>query len=517
MIQSNRSDQPTPDQGRTSALTVVIRRWWVVVLTAAFAVAVAVAGLSIVTPTYKATATLEAPIAAGPQSSLDPTFIDRLLNTYTQLAVQPRFKANVARALGLAHSPPLSVAVDTNTELLQLSASDPSAAVATRAANIAANELVAETASLAQNSSQAGESALSSQLDALTADITALRVRLAHVPATSANTTKRLGLEQQITGKQTDYQALVQQRAQQQAADAVNGQRLAIVQLAAQPSSPASPRWPPVLALALALGLLGGVAAAFTLERFLPRLYTVQAIEDAAEAALVAAIPDVSGHVEGNPLFNGGSPAQEAFGMLAVQVLAEAARRDLRTIVVTSPQKGDGKSAVASNLAAELARSGHQVVLVDADMRSPSVHTIFDIPRDTGLSDLLHAQALPGVDEFIAVSKETPNLELIPAGRQPQSAARLLASDRLTYVNDSLAGNHDFVVFDAPPLVVSDPLSIARVSDLVLLVVGGSGVPDRDIQAATRRLRSVGAQHILVVANRWHSRDSAYSYEYGRS
>jgi non-specific protein-tyrosine kinase len=231
----------------------------------------------------------------------------------------------------------------------------------------------------------------------------------------------------------------------------------------------------------------------------------------------MAAIPDVGDHAKESSLFNGGSPAQEAFGVLVVQVLAEAARRELHTILVTSPRKGDGKSAVASNLATELARSGHRVVLVDGDMRSPRVHRIFDIPRNAGLTDLLEAPELPDLDEFLTASEATPNLKLLSAGRQPQSAARLLASDRLTDVNDALADSHDFVVFDAPPLVVSDPLSIARLADLILLVVAGSGVPDRDIHAATRQLRSVGAEHISVVANRWRSRDGAYSYQYEQS
>ena len=501
--------------GASPVLAVVRRGWWVIALTMLVATGIAVGVLSLMTPTYDATVTLQTPIATGVQTPTDLTYVDRLMNTYTQIAQQPSLQAEVARRLG--HPvPPFSVTVQPNTELLQLTARDRSPAAAQQAANTAADVLVSRAAALAQATSRAGERSLSSQLASLSNQITVERAQLAKTPL--SETGKLLSLHQSINGDKANYHALVQQRAQLQLADAVNDQTLSIVQAAELPTSPSSPRWTPVLALAIGLGLLGGLALVFLLERFVPRLYTVEAVETAASAEVLAAIPRVSGPLAGNRLYNGGSPAQEAFGMLAVHALAKAHRDGLHTILVTSRNKGDGKSTVASNLATEFAKSGHRVVLVDADMRAPAVHKIFGVDGSTGLSNLLeNANLGTMLDEFIVLPDRTTSLALLPAGPEPAAPAHLLASARLRLLLSELNERYDFVIFDAPPLVVSDPLSIARLSDLVLLVVGGDAVADRDIQMASRELAGIGTENVSVVMNRWRARDRAYSYSYGRS
>jgi len=465
-----------------------------------------------VKPTYKATVTMQVPISTGTQAPTDLTFVDRLMNTYTQLAGQPAVKAAVAGQLH-GQVPSLQVNAEPNSELLQLSALSHSPSIAQKAANIAAGALITRAGSLSQTTSQVGEKSLTTQIDQLSSSITKLRLKLSQLSVT--DTSRRLALQQQISGEQANYQALVNQRAQLQVQDATRYQSLTIVQSASLPSSPVSPRKAPILALALALGLLGGLGLAFIFERFLPRLYTVEAIESAASADVLVTIPRVSGKAAHKPLYNGGSPAQEAFGVLAVHVLAEARERELRTILVTSRSQGDGKSTIASNLASELARSGHKVLLIDADMRAPSVRGIFDLDESVGLSDLLESPKLDSrLDEFTHLPETVPNLAVIPAGEPPEGPARLLASERLGRLNKRLQSRYDFVVFDAPPLVVSDPLSIAAHADLVLLVIGGGGVPDRDIQMATRQLSGIGAARVAVVVNRWRGHEVTYNYSY---
>ena len=511
---ANKRSATTQESVGSPALSVLRRRWWVVGLTVVFALIVAFAGLSLVKPTYKATVTLQVPIATGSQAPSDLTYVDSLMNTYTQLAQQPTVRAAVARALH-GQPPTLQVSAQPNTELLNVSALSHSPSVAQRAANIAASALISRANSLSGTTSQQGQQSLSAQIDQLSNSITQLRLKLTQLPVTATPSGQRLALQQQISGQEANYQALVNQRAQLQVADATRYQSLSLVQPASVPTSPVSPRKVPLMALALALGLLGGLGLAFAFERFLPRLYTVAAIETAADAEVLATIPRVTGKVAAKPLYNGGSPAQEAFGVLAVHVLAEARDRTVQTILVTSRSQGDGKSTVASNLAAELARSGRRVLLVDADMRSPSVRAIFDLDSGVGLSDLLeHAELHPVIDELTVRPEGIPNLSVISSGGPPEGPARLLASERLGLLITRLNESYDFVVFDAPPLVVSDPLSIAAHADLVLLVVGGGGVPDRDIQAATRQLSGIGSAHVAVVINRWRGHEATYNYAY---
>jgi polysaccharide biosynthesis transport protein len=534
--------EPSPQEAGGSALAIARGRWWVIATTAVTAVAVAIAALALARKSYQATATLQAPIATGVQTPTDLTYLDRVMNTYTRLAQQPDVRAAVARRLGRAHAPRISVTVEPNTQFMQLSATDHSPAIAQRAANVGATVLIARATALAQATAQAAEEAISAQVDSLSNRITQMRIQLASLPPGPAYTTQHVTLRQAIAGEEANFQALVQQRAQLQLADAEHSQTLSVVQPASLPTAPSSPRYVPILALAIVLGLIGGVGIAFMQERIRPRSYTVEEIEHAADAAVLAAIPPVRRDATSTPLYNGGSPAQEAFGVLAVHVLAEATVRTLRSILVTSRKKGDGKSVVASNLAAELARSGHRVVLVDADMRSPTVHEIFGLNPRGGLSDLLADRpaasersrfradlarsrrdnaALPDTTSpyipssgtstwsatkaggFVLYPPEIPNLGVLAAGDEPAGPAHLLASAQLNRLIEELHESFEFIVFDSPPLVVSDPLSIARLVDLVLLVVAGGPVPHHEIQAATRQLSSIGVKHVSVVANRW--------------
>jgi non-specific protein-tyrosine kinase len=510
-------DQTRQDQVGTSPLAVIRNKWWVIALTTAFAVGAAVVALSFVTPTYKATATLQVPIATGGPTPVDVTEVDRVMNTYAQLLQQRSLRTAVSQQLHEGRLPTLSTTIEANTELMQLSASAPTAALAQRTANVASRVLIARANALARGSAQVANGDITTQLNSLSASITSLRAQLAQV--SPGDTSKQLAVQQSINAAVANYQALVVQRAQLSLTNAIHAQTLSVVQPAFTPTSPASPKWKTILALALALGLLGGVGLAFALERFSPRLYTVAAIEDAAGAEVIAAIPRVTDNqVYTAPLYNGGSPAQEAFSMLAIQVLAMARERQLHTILVTSRSKGAGKSTVAANLAAEMARSGHAVLLVEADMRAPSIHSFFELDPSVGFANLLDDVGQPpSAEQFVIRPAGFANLGVIPSGTGRSAPAQALASDRLGRVIEEMAASYEFVVFDAPPLVVSDPLSVARYADLVLLIAGGDAVTDRDIQVATRQLRSIGAKHVSLVVNRWRGSEPSYAYAYGDS
>jgi capsular exopolysaccharide synthesis family protein len=507
--------EPTRSEIGSPTLAVIKRRWWVIVLTATLALAIAFGGLSLIKPTYEATATLQAAINTGVQSSPDPTYIDRVMNTYRLLADQATVRADVARSLGRAKAPSFEVTAEPNTQLLQVTASSHSPVFAQRAANAAASVLASHANTLARSSSQGADKALAAQLASLASSITSLQNQLAALPARPESQSKRLALQESITDQRTSYQALASQRAGLQLSDAMHAQILSVVQQAYKPTAPASPNKRTVLPLALAIGLLGGIALAFILERLLPRLYTVEAIATSAGGEVLAAIPRATSDAGSHELYNGGSPAQEAFDVLAVQVLAEADARSAQVILVTSPAPQDGKSTVAANLAMELARSGHQVLLIDGDMRVPSMHQFFESENERGLSTLLEGDRAPEVKKVAIQPPDIPGLKIVPAGPSSDAPARLLASKQLPRLIERLRADCQFVIFDAPPLTVSDPLSIARFSDLVLLVVRGNAVPDRDIQGATDQLRRVGADSVSVVVNRWRARDAPYSYSYG--
>ena len=306
-------------------MTVIGRRWWVIAIAAACAVGAAVAGLSMVTPTYEATATLQIPDSAvvdttGRPDDVDRT--DRLLNTYKHIAETSSLRSQVAEAVRRSDPVPLSVKIEPNTDLIKLTARDDDPGRARRAADLAAKGLIQRVQTFARGAEQVRQGRLSAQLDPIAAELTELRRSLARAKKSE----RRVALEEAIRIKELDYRLLSQQAAQVRVTGAARSQGLALVEPARRPASPSSPSESLVLGLALFLGLIGGTGIAFLLERREPRLYTIGEIENAAGASVFATIPRAR-RGQGSAVFNSGSSQQEAFGKLRARLLAGDGKR----------------------------------------------------------------------------------------------------------------------------------------------------------------------------------------------
>jgi capsular exopolysaccharide synthesis family protein len=283
------------------------------------------------------------------------------------------------------------------------------------------------------------------------------------------------------------------------------------------------------LALGLILGLAAAVGVAFLLERRAPQLDTLDEIERAAGASVLATIPHVRGATP--TVFNSASPVQEAFGTLRARLLsddgyapplpfafpqpeesqpgvlapplAEPLITEPRAVLITSVQDGDGKSVVALNLAAALARARRRVLLVDGDLRRPILHR--GLANDRGLSELLRAPGdLYAADAaMVILTTGIPNLSLLASGPGAAEAAELLASPRMAEVIDTLKLDYDFLVIDSAGLAsASDAVAVAPHVDTVLFVVGKTPASEHGIKSARRQLQSADG-HTGIVVNRW--------------
>ena len=212
-------------------------------------------------------------------------------------------------------------------------------------------------------------------------------------------------------------------------------------------------------------------------ERVRPRLHGEPDVEAAAGAPILASVPYVRAE-DGSSAFNGGSSADEAFRRLRLAIFAgKRPRLKRHAFVITSPERGDGKTTVAANLARTVAQAGRRVVLVDADLRRPALHAHFAQPGEPGLRDVLEGTRTADVIR----PTDVPNLFLIPAGAPSDRAGQLLEAADWPGILKKLRAEFDVVLVDGPPVLdVSDPLVLAAPSDGVLLVLPSSNVP-RDV------------------------------------
>ncbi len=183
-----------------------------------------------------------------------------------------------------------------------------------------------------------------------------------------------------------------------------------------------------------------------------------------------------------------------------------------RSFLITSAERGEGKSTVASHLALTVARfRGKKSLLVDADLRRPKAHQIFDVPREPGLFECLNGE----IDPLEAV-KDTPieNLKIIPAGRRVKSPAHLFEGDIMTEIFEKIKFYYDIVIVDSAPVIpVSDPMLISSVLDGVILVMLAGRTPRNVSQRAKNILLDANANLLGVVVNNM-SEVLPYYYDY---
>jgi len=275
------------------------------------------------------------------------------------------------------------------------------------------------------------------------------------------------------------------------------------VTTAEEPTDPVSPG--PVRNGALGLGgsLALGLALANLLDRTDDRLRRTEDLEAAADLPVLGLLPRVSRrHLEAGALgvVAAGTPSAEAYRTLRTNLQLLAIGRRIRCLQVTSPTSNEGKSTVATNLAASFAHAGQRVIIVDGDLRRPRVHEAFGLPNEVGLSSVLSGQR--SLADAIATLDGQLCLRALTAGPVPPNPDELLGSDRARTVLATLRNNCDIVVIDAPAVLpVLDALVLSRQVDATLLVARPERSTRGQVVAALQRLRQVGAPVVGTVLN----------------
>lgn len=283
----------------------------------------------------------------------------------------------------------------------------------------------------------------------------------------------------------------------------------------AQPSgTPVSPRVPMNVGFGALIGLLLGVGIAFLRQVIDTKIRSTHDIAQITDRPIIGTItydPDAGKRpliVHEEPK----SPKAESYRALRTNLRFMDIENTRHSFVVTSSLPSEGKSTTSANIAIALAEQGAKVVLVDGDLRKPKVATTMGVDGSVGLTDLLSGRAEP---KDVLQRWGRGRLYVLPAGRIPPNPSELLGSHTMQQVHDQLLAEHDYVIIDAPPLLlVTDGAVLSELAHGTLLVVASGQTPRSALAGAVAQLEGIGSEVSGIVVTKVPTKGPD-SYAYG--
>jgi capsular exopolysaccharide synthesis family protein len=297
-----------------------------------------------------------------------------------------------------------------------------------------------------------------------------------------------------------------------------------VVDNADVPFSPSQPRTRFNQGVGAGIGFLLGLGVAFLLEALDTNLKTMNEIEHGLQLPLVAAIPTVeSGDLlpasfKEHAMSRGASSwsrIAEALRGMRTSILLSSPGSPPKVLMITSSRPAEGKTSVACLTAITLALNGSRTILIDADLRRPSVHARFKIGKQTGLSSVLSGKM--GFREAVVPWADLPNLHLLSSGPVPPLPSELLGSKQMEKLLEELRAEYDFVVVDTPPvLTVTDASILGRLTDATVLILRYGEVQRQVVLRCIDLLERSGTRLLGVAVNAVNLESPEYAEYYGR-
>ncbi len=335
------------------------------------------------------------------------------------------------------------------------------------------------------------------------------------------------------------YEAVLKQLQETTVSAASGVSNIFVSNWANEPQSPSYPRTGLLMVLATMVGFGFAVLIAWTLEYFDNRMKSSEEAAHLLDLPLLGILPSFEKEkAQASPLdklklllpsgesqkpeppANEPAPAptkspvtisrpnvmvSEALKTIRAGLLLSSVDYPMRSIMITSAEKGEGKTTIAANLAISLAQAEYRTLLIDADLRETSLVKFFpDIAQRRGLSDLMAGQATP---EETVVRQVVPHLDVLGAGTRPPNPAEIVGSKKMRDTISRLREHYDFIIVDSPPVLpVADSLMLSSTVDAVLIVTRAGKTLRRNAREARRRLARVRANVIGLVVNGTNSR-----------
>ena len=311
------------------------------------------------------------------------------------------------------------------------------------------------------------------------------------------------------------YEGLLERYKTLNAMAGISLSNISIVDAAEVPKGPSSPNLIKNLLFGLLFGLGLAALLVFFRDQFDDAIRVPEDIEGKLGLPLLGVVPKTADDDPATALLDPKSPMSEAYNSLRGSLLYSTPQGLPQIMLVTSAQASEGKTTTSMAISSGFARMGRRVLLIDADMRRPSLHVRMNIPNKRGLSNLLtSADPL----EQIVVRSDQPNLTLLPAGPIPPSPTELLSTGRMEAILQSAAGQFDVVVVDSPPILgLADAPMMSALVDGVVIVVEADRSRRGGLKSALRRLRAMRPILLGAVLTKFDPLKSAnrYSEYYG--
>ncbi len=323
-------------------------------------------------------------------------------------------------------------------------------------------------------------------------------------------------LKREVDTNQTLYLSLLQRLKEISVSATMTSTNIQVLDRARLPKMPSAPQKVRNLVFALFFGLTGGVGAAFFAEYLDNTVKDTSEIERNMKLAPLGAIPhrkkiemeelSLVSHADNK------GPLAEAFRSVGTFILFSSAARPPKTILVTSPREGDGKTTVSCNTSIALTKYLGKGMIIDADLRKSSLHRVFGLENSKGLSTYLSGN-MEFAGEGLIRSTHVPALDIITAGPVPPNPSELLGSPRMKELLERLGGMYNFVIIDsAPVLGMADSVCLCSFVDGVI-TVAMSGRTTRDALRETKKILDyVNAKVLGLVINGVRGNDMRYGY-----
>ncbi|NOY72301.1 MAG: polysaccharide biosynthesis tyrosine autokinase [Gammaproteobacteria bacterium] len=327
-------------------------------------------------------------------------------------------------------------------------------------------------------------------------------------------------LKREVETNRELYEGLLQRMKEVGIAGGVTSNNISVVDSATIPIKKYKPKILLNLILAAFVGFVGGIGLVFLFEHLDDTVKTPEYLEKRLRLPVLGIVPvvqdvemtklDYDGQIALFSYHDPRSGLAEAYRSVRTSLLFATAYGAPKVLLFTSPGPGEGKTTSALNVAITFTQTGGQVLIIDTDLRNPSLYKLLQLDNAVGLTNYLAGDAQP-----IEVSQHTEieNLFVIPSGPLPPNPAELLSGERMLELLKVASEKFDYVILDGPPVLgLADALVLTNLAEATVIVVEAGATRQRQMEGALKRLRTAQGSIVGAIMAKYHDNSSAYGY-----